>query len=351
MDTICLHQLCAILRFRSMHHWNTRIKLPDGQRVRDFFRAWNLEQGVLASTGQSLYSIVTTDSRRHFGEKPRFYTGTKSKQQRPGGAYQKLLSTRFFGIQSYFLDPLIPSHQALDGEWKRWRSSYVRGVLKRYLPSDDRYPDKSEEIPRVVIYELMANAILHPQAQLVLTSSRATHFESRPLKSGELTSERRRSTEYPHFTICIWDDGLSIARTLRSALEDGRPIRTSTEIQQDLFSIEALNWCSEQRTLPSRFTPTLDDPDELFVLASFFNGISCRADQDSPDERVGSGLHALYRCVIDTLGGELAIRSGKSFIHIEKEDGEASYQAKITRYNGVDFPGTLVIVRIPCDGD
>ena len=76
VDAPVLIQLCAILRDRRSRRLATSMRLPLEQRVRDFFRSWNLQPAVRLAAGQPFHQIVEREDRRFFGEKQRFYLGS-----------------------------------------------------------------------------------------------------------------------------------------------------------------------------------------------------------------------------------------------------------------------------------
>jgi len=198
-----------------------------------------------------------------------------------------------------------------------------------------------EEVPRVVIYELISNALQHPNADLMMTTSRAIGIEG---KDG-------RSSKTRQFTICIWDDGEPIAETLKKAVTSGRAIRSQVVSERDTFKIRANHWTPSSPEMTSHSTPGPDAEPEEFLISSLFSGISRRASDYPMDEQVGTGLSALYRSVIDTLGGTLAIRSGLDFVNLKMDPRSTStnrrYQIKAERIGTRPFMGNLMIVRMP----
>lgn len=338
IDVPVLIQLCAILRDRGRRRLRTSIRLPEQQRVRDFFRAWNLQPAIRLAAGRPFSHIVVDEDRRFFGEKQRFYLGSERETSHGSGAgeaYQRLLSDRFFGLTPYVLDTPAADRGAIREEWDRWRGPYVRSVLQRHLV------EAHEEVPRVVIYELITNALQHPKADLMMVTSRAIGIEG---KDG-------RSPKTRQFTICIWDDGEPIAETLKSAVESGRTIRSQLPTDRDTFKIRPSHWKPSSTSMTSHTTPSAGAEPEEFLISSLFSGISRRATDYPMDEQVGTGLSALYRSVIDTLGGSLAIRSGKDFINVKADPRSSSedrrYLVKAERIGNRSFLGNLVIARLP----
>lgn len=341
IDLSALLQLCALLRQRARTSLTTLLRLPRHQRVRDFLRTWRFEAGVQAATGRTLYSQVTEDSKHYFGEAQIYYLGRKRKTDTTGEEFQVLLSNRFWGIQAYALDAMDRPRDAVDQEWARWRSSLVQSVLRRHLHAQG--DNAAEELVRVVLFELISNAIEHPRARLMLTTSRAVNIEA---QAGHTSKGERIDRS---LSIGVWDDGIPFTETLRSALTAGQPIRTTAETQDDTFRIKASGWTSESPVLSSSYTPSLQDPDEVLVLASLFSGISCRAALHTPTQTVGNGLFALYRAVIDSMGGSLLLRTGRVYLSLKRDSSRyaSRYAAKVRRIGGTPFPGNLIMVRMP----
>ncbi len=85
-------------------------------------------------------------------------------------------------------------------ETDRWAQPDVRSVV------ETRLGRKAHLLAPGIVFEAYANAVMHPNAELVLTSG---HFDF------------RETASYPKgsLTLAFWDNGKSIASTLRDSLE------------------------------------------------------------------------------------------------------------------------------------
>lgn len=338
VDVPVLIQLCAIMRDRANRRLRTSMRLPSEQRVRDFLRAWNFQPAIRLTAGRPFLEIVGEEDRSYFGEKQKYYLGSKrptSHGSGAGEAYQKLLSEKFFGLTPYVLAGPIGDRAAIREEWDRWRGPYIRSVLAKHMV------EAEEELPRVVIFELISNALQHPNADLMMVASRAIGIDG---KDG-------RSPRARQFTVCIWDDGEPIAVTLKKAAQSGKPIRSQFPTDSDTFSIRAKEWTPSRIDVTSHSTPEAGAELEEFLIASLFSGISSRAGEYPNDEQVGTGLSALYRSVIDTLGGTLSIRSGRDFVNVKAHPKsvptDRRYLVKAQRIGARAFLGNLIVARLP----
>jgi hypothetical protein len=340
IDPIALLALFAAIVERVNRDLETELLLPESKRMRDYLRAWNFDEAIKQATGREFHTFVSDEDRRYFGEEPEYYLKADANSLE-----DYLAAQRFFGLMARRITSAPDHARLVEQEWSRWRSPLIIQVLNRHLSGPSR------DVARVVIYELLTNAVQHPGANSVTVVSSVY---------GKTVAGSRDDRS---FAVGVWDDGEGIVETLRSALALGS-IRAGDSSSIDEFTVKAIDWRPRQGSYHSDWTPASDAADEELLLASLFQGISqkpVRADiepismpgEDDPSQRIGDGLHALYRCVIDQFGGSIAVRSGSHFMNVKSAAAKksGSYAVKLTRYpEWPPFAGNMITVRIPLGG-
>ena len=176
-----------------------------------------------------------------------------------------------------------------------------------------------------VIKESLTNAIRHPDANLLVTSS---FFDSKG----------------KHFTIVIWDNGKSLVESLKSGLKEFGKIRN----ESSLYGVAGLNpsyLLIDDETNASTLTeedidsrlhfshtlPRPADADWKFLLASFYPGVTSQpvvrksgkriaATQLELNfgEKIGMGLTVLLDSIIKVFDGTVTVRIDNQMISIKR---------------------------------
>lgn len=357
LDVSALMSLVALVKTRSSRDLCTSLLLPDSRRVRDFLRAWNFPAGVRESAGQPFRKLVAAEHHGYFGEPQKYYLPQQITDPETG-LIEQLVAARFFGFTSYRLVGGQRDLEIVEAESNRWRSDAIQRTLGA------RLHDEGGDLPRVVIFELMANVVQHPGARVTSIVSYATP-ESPVLhkRRTEFSINKRRKDT--HLTICVWDDGTSIPQTLRSALLDTGSVRLKDTDSLDVFSVLPSGWVPSSTSYPVSWTPTAESNDAEFLISSLFPGITqkaggevagMRADFLGPRDEPGMGLHALYKVVIDQFGGMVSIRTGNFFLNLRKsklKTDAASSPAYRVKVRALDpdqwIDGTMFSLRLPLD--
>jgi hypothetical protein len=346
IEPVALLYLLSVLAARLKLADNTRLRLPTSHRVRDFLRAWSFPAAVRITTGVPFARLADEDLH-YFGEAQRYYLVAPDADGATGDVLAHLESRRFFGLMPYRIHVNTDATRALEDEWSRWRTPLILQVLARFI----RGPQ--EDVARVLIYELLANAIQHPEAT---TATVVSSIGRRRVNAG---------TDDTHFTLAVWDDGKSITDTLRQCLTEIGTVRVANARVDDTFDVRASGWTSAFASLRASWTPPRDTSDEELLLSSLFSGISQKVASvslptaslslphgDWPEvsqaSDAGNGLSSLYKSVVDDFRGTLSIRTGRSFLHLKRHKGSPSYSVKIVRYDDSHpLHGNFVTVRIP----
>ena len=235
-------------------------------------------------------------------------------------------------------------------------------ILRLKLGEDSSY------VPGRIVFEAVLNAIRHPEANLLQTSSsyRSNFFgRSRP----EDTPDKGT------FTIHFWDDGVGIGKTLLRAISKG--IEVKNQVDDDLHRnfLVAISEddkfgkpsTKEYALYNSRMEINSISDEYLALLATLFPGVTSSPFDSThkvseevleQDERYGGrgmGLHVLVNAVTEVLGGSVAIRSGKYFLNVrtlnapEKREYDANHRVRIHCRNDLlpEFLGNLITIRLP----
>lgn len=337
IDPIALLYLYAVLVRRAALGLNTELALPRSKAVRDFLRAWRFAEALTASTGVPFRKLVSPSDHNYFGEKQTHYLEAKA-----ASLEEYLAAKRFFGLMTRPIESSARRGRLVEREWSRWRTPLILRVLNRHLRGEGR------DVARVVIYELLTNAVQHPGAASVTVGSSVY---------GSVARGRRQDRA---FAVSVWDDGVGIAETLREAMVVGS-IRAGDPATVDRFTLKPVGWEPREPVYESTWTPDGEASDAELLLASLFQGISQKAirtdiepiampGEEDRAAQLGDGLHALYRTVVNDFGGSLALRSGPLFMNVKagKNGDPTSYAVKLCRYaDWPSFQGNMITARIP----
>ncbi|GAB3160492.1 hypothetical protein GCM10027258_75820 [Amycolatopsis stemonae] len=337
IDIAGLMTLLSVLNERSAHQRETLISLPRDPAVTDFLLECAFPSAAAMVSRSQFGTLHWADGALPVRDQVRFLRPAASSPS--STVYERLRDERFFGFLTYFFqaDPQISSIVAT--EWSRWRGPVVLSFLDTAL----KY-HHGAEVARVVIHELLTNAVLHPGGDLLTIGSWVAN--GGPGHPDELI-------------ISVWDNGKSMVRKLRADLSANQAIRVAEAAVDDTFIIEATGWQPRSAKYSAQWTPEADATDEELLLASVFPGISHRPAKASPNPMPRTsevpqeyGLHALYRCVANLFGGSLEIRTGNQQLNLasarhQRRHGPRRYRAHVSYIAGQPFHGNLLSVRLP----
>ncbi|WP_290055884.1 hypothetical protein [Amycolatopsis solani] len=336
VDIAGLTVLLSVLDERSAARQETLISLPRNPAMTDFLLECAFSSAAAMVSRSQFGTLRWADGALPIRDQVRLLRPVPSRPS--GNAYERLRDERFFGFLTYSFqaDPQIASIVAT--EWSRWRGPVVLSFL------DTELSNRGAEVARVLIYELLTNAVLHPGGDLLTVGSWVTETES---------------GDPEQLVISLWDNGDSMVRTLRTGLSANQPIRVAEAAVDDAFTVEPANWDPRWATYTARWTPGPGATDEELLLASVFPGISHRTTKTPPKSLTRTrelpqeyGLHALYRCAIDLFGGSLEIRTGNQQLNLagapqQPRRGPRRYRAHLAHVAGQPFHGNLLTVRLP----
>jgi len=337
IDPIALLYLYSILVRRIALGHETELRLPGSKAARDFLRAWKFPEALTSATGMKFRRLVSPADHGYFGEEQTHYLEGKA-----ASLEEFLAAKRFFGLMTRPIESSARRGRLVEREWSRWRTPLILRVLDRHLRGDGR------DVARVVIYELLTNAVQHPGAGSVTVGSSVY---------GSVSRGQRQDRA---FAVSVWDDGVGITDTLRKAMGAGS-IRAGDPTTVDRFTLKPVGWEPRGSVYESNWTPDEAASDAELLLASLFQGISQKAirtdiepiampGEEGRATQTGDGLHALYRTVVNDFGGSLALRSGSFFMNVKagRKGDPTSYSVKLCRYaDWPSFQGNMITARIP----
>ncbi len=287
---------------------------------------------------------------------------------------QQLIKKGFFSLVCLPFKTEKEKRLALKSQRLQWRTDrLISDVLERNLLHKT---ELGNLLANTIIYECLTNAVRHPNSRDLVIGS---FFDSKKV------IEDKKIQEF-HFTIVIWENGMSIIDTLKKAIIDGENIRSHESLVRAENS-KLTSWFKLKRDYDSTsqsnyfyydFIPDKKTPDDEILVASFFPGISRDPErkqslsdkdnilQDEFEEAYGPGLGLtfLLDAVVNKLNGRLSVRTNEYFLNIKRgnkdvqkefsnikneKNVDSIYQAKLTKRNNNEnsFVGNMITIRIP----
>ena len=322
--------------------------MPSEFKIREFIRLWRFSEAFYSIIGIRFYDVCTRGSQLMFGEaKTKHYdliTRTDSDN------LSDLLPPRVVVFTTY----KVPKNTQLVYEniaakvSNMWQSKNIGIVFNRL------FKQSTQKFSSNVVYEAIVNALRHPACSRITVAS--------SIQTSPAARYNKQSAISGYFTLVMWDDGESIITSLRRGIEIGS-IRTWYDkifncINYEL-SIKNNRKKINRFTLPSDYTPTESDDDNILLLSSILPGISsCPSKPDifqHPDRNSensilslpGMGLYLLTRTVVFQFGGSVVIRTKNCYLSIKKSKKiKKTFECKIEEM-GAPFIGNMLTIRIP----
>jgi hypothetical protein len=335
-----------MLRFRVLSQKETAIELPEDDHVWQFMLAWNFPQFIATVTGQSFGEILTETSRARFeSDKTQIPRYTKVIDL-PGGGVSELLPTDHFQITPVELSD-NPFRAATIAQ-SPWLERHALAILDAYLDG------QGGRVGSLVVLEAVLNAAMHPEATMAFTSSQIV------LPSPDEPSDRKT------LQLAVWDDGLSLAATLRKRLDNGLPVTSPAfEAFQETFRVRLIrsNGREEVRLLTSG-SPELALDFPWLTVAAFMAGVTSLPDRpgeetgdgvrgaDAGINYPGMGLRYIRRNVLNLWNGRIRYWTNSYRLSM-KATGDADNYAVTVQYRPrTSWPlqGNLLYLDIPLDG-
>lgn len=373
----------AVSRHRSNRF--TRMRIPGGDEgilARDYLRRIEFPQAVYKATGIRFQNFVVAEDLQYFkglggdqhelsyslSKRQRFWRSRSRSETGASSSMQEgLEEERFWPFTTWPLGEYLDKGRAADEALDDWSVQTVLSVLNRYLRAPGEVPGASPDkgdLPSAgiyvgsrIVFEAMTNAVRHPGAACVQSASVLR------------TNNKEGVADYQsgHFTMTFWDDGASIIKTLRDAIDKKLDVRYKYPESFDTsyryrFSTSESTIAHSPEIVRSAETPTVAMSDDRLLLSAFYPGVTC--DVAGSGHRVtaelsksepslatqGMGLFALCRTVIDCFGGTLAVRTGDYFMNVKAAKSQGCrYDVKVVKKPPYTPPflGNMLTVRLP----
>ena len=346
IDVAALMHIVAIFADRSDNRLQTSMRIPNIRKVRDFLRVWRFAQAVQIVTDRRFKDLVDPVDHQYFEKKQVSYS--------TGNVLGNLEAMGFFGFMVFRMNQAGSQAHMIQESCQHWDTSAISGVLHRYLSGSGK------DFARVVVYESISNAYQHPNADTVCVVSKVDG----PDRDGKKVPTS--------LTLCVWDNGSSIADTLKNQLMNGHAIRVNVDPShfKDRFLLVDDEGIFDPKNISASSTPNLDSPESEFLLSSMLPGITRRGPyqemsfiEEIPEllardfyaAQPGMGLFALLQAAIKSFGGKVTVRSGNLRLSVrepkpdEKQEPDVAYRVKCSTYPPATprFRGNMITIRLP----
>lgn len=156
VDITGLMIVLSALNERSSAGLETRISLPRHPEAINLLLDSEFPSAAAMVTRPQLGTLHWTDGALPLRDQVRLLL--RPPPSRPSStAYERLRDERFFGFLTYSFQAEPQVASIITTEWSRWRGPLILSFL------DTALTHHGAEIARVVIYELLTNAVLHPE--------------------------------------------------------------------------------------------------------------------------------------------------------------------------------------------
>ncbi len=350
-------QIKALLRMRAP----VMVRVPKSKRVRDFMRVWEVDRAFYDALGYSLAALAPdADRKAFFEEEQTHYTELEYpenvRKTRVVSKSDKILPSSFFAFHTDALSGMRLSSRLAYAETEYWKHKNIKNILKRKLGSNYSY------FPGRIVFESYLNAIRHPGAEVLQTTS---------WDQSDLVDNKNKG----QFTTIFWDDGLGMGQTLLRGIERGYPVVSLVDNDLHRSYLVVSSQDDEAGTATNKQYEKIDSnldikaivDEKTALLAMIFPGVTSSPFDTlhavpnevlEADPRFGGrgmGLHVLVNAVTEVFGGSVAFRSGQYFINIrapspkEKKKHKVDIRVRVRRRNDLlpEFVGNMVTVRLP----
>jgi hypothetical protein len=343
LDHETLLYIGALIRFRTIRNAKTFITLPPEGTVWDFLRAWQFPEFIEMVAERPFSKLLTAESRARYERDRHSFPRYAKVIDLPGGGVSELLPTDHFRITPIDLkeNPLRAATIAR----APWLEEHTIAILDAYLDGD------GSRVGSLVVLEAVLNAAMHPEATMAFTSSQI-------VLPGPDDYRTNKTLE-----IAVWDDGISLAQTLKKRLKQGLQI-TSTAFGEfdERFDVRLMrsNGREEFRSLESNHESLHADFPWLTV-AAFMAGVSSLPDRASAEtgeglrrgarstHAPGMGLRYIRKNVLNLWGGTIRYWVGSYRFTMTATDDPDIYSVH-AYYRPTDawpLQGNLLFLDIP----
>lgn len=325
----CSHYIIAFVRKCAKLRWDFRLILPTRRKVRDFWKLWRFYEALEVAADKPWVELLYEEDRILAQERQQTFFERSAPTTYQTGS-DTLRSENFFGFHSMHLNSHSKGMIAV-AEADQWRTKEIRDIVERGLGI------RSDYFSSRVVFEAVFNAVKHPAASLIQTSSwHPRLYQRRNPESDE---------EYGGaFSLTVWDNGKPFSAVMNRALEDGVTLRGEVKPYNRsayLVSYRDLSTAPEKpsplerdltEVVESDIEINADTPEHLRLLSTVFAGVST-SSLTNEDERLeesnrrGMGLFVLSTTVCMNMNGKVSLRSGRHFMQLSKAKARYAHQA------------------------
>jgi hypothetical protein len=334
-DVVALLHLLATVARRREAGQQTKFRLPDDALARHVLRLWQFPRAVSVVTLAPFRLLVDTDDWVYFGERwptPRVEVADVSPS---ASVLAYLIERQYFGLSPYGIKSGRRLDRIVESEVNHWGSYALSNLLAKVLDGP------ATDIARVVVQELVTNAMEYTSARLAVVASHLDLF-------------RHAGSDAPAgLTVAVWDDGPSIVEALRSHLASGQSLHPETAQPTDEIAFELIGGTASNAKYTPRWTPEATSSDSDLLLAHVISALTRRASEAS-DPRVGEyvpgnagySFSALIRSAVDTFQGSVEIRAKGSAVRIDRQHTSGAYRLHVAT-GLARLTGDMMTVRLP----
>ena len=349
--------MLSILSQRVDEQLDTIIRIPKLKNVRDYLRLWNFPASVRECTGKTFSSFcIPEDIDMYFGEnrteEDHSYPASRSfcKDQFINEKCFSIVTDRLPAESDRTSKTIIVSKIA-----NMWKNPRVKNILNNFFKHGEKGKGNGidaqinpSDISSRIVYEAVSNAIRHPRARLLVSTSC-------------LDATRKKGAL---LTLSYWDNGLAFYETILGALRSGKSVYSETH-KEDCFTYHVSHHdalgdsCSF--SFDSDHKITIDSKMHELFIACLSPGVSSdlsreniiETDGDTLPSAPGWGLFALLNCACEMYGGTVAIQSGCLFANISSNSDLSAHKFKVTIREAEPgspcFNGNMITVRLPLE--
>lgn len=388
IDMVSLQVLVAYLRTCDRFEIPAEIELPSRKYWRDQIRAWGLDCALSLATGRNLHWFASENSKKYFdiGDKqmsfdlsllPNGFVHDDAYGPRLNGIFQQKFQNtslrdiprkrNFFAFHSF--DALNTSDNigVANREKQDWQKENIERFFKRHVRVDTKY------LSSRIIFEALFNALRHPNAEIVQTS---TFFSlgKKPKPQSEIVLSSEPAARSRSATIHFWDDGKPMLESYSLKLADRE---ATTRLGKDpdftsIYKVEIQDSEEDQQfLLSSDEDVSAASPDWKKLVSLTFPEVSSalekpghdvaeevKIEEDSRLSAKGMGLYLMLHAATRVQDGTLTIRTGRLRAKFTKNKmkgrrKDCSQNHDFNVYLRVypkcipEFKGNLVIIGMP----
>jgi hypothetical protein len=336
-DVVALLQLLSVAASRRERSLETQFRLPIDVHARHILRLWQFPTAVSTVLSTPFRLLVSSEDAEYFGEAwPDLFDPDAFASPR-ANALAYLVGRMWFGLHAYRLDELSGRRRLLDDEVEHWSRYPLSAMLEHMLKGP------ASDIVRVLVQEFTANVLNGPAPHIAVVGSQLELSSSVDRQVGGGEGEGT-------LTLAVWNNaGWAVRNSDERSSFSERGGRPGPSRQGDEFVVEASGWTPSRRVYDAGWQPDARAAEPEILIAKLIASTPLSEagpayPKDTP------GLYALYKTTVDTFGGTLEIRSGRTWLRISGDpdsDGTRYLVRAITGPQLLFQQGSILGARLP----